>query len=173
MDQLYRNVGEWVYVRMACVAFIQKVGRFKELHDEKPQVQMKNKENRSFLFDLPSWVQSILWVIISTLVLFGLGEGLGNIFKLNEDVAGAIPYVIFDVLIAVGCFFIIKLNPKSIWYVLLICNAIGIIAAFIEPTFWKTSLWILICVGWVLSLVASILGARAGRQADANNQDAR
>ncbi|MFZ4572379.1 MAG: hypothetical protein ACOYM0_14715 [Bacteroidales bacterium] len=129
---------------------------------------MKTKENRLFLFDLPSWIQSILWVIISTLVLFGLGEGVGNIFKINEDIAGAIPYVIFDVLIAIGCFYIVKLNFKSIWYGPLICNAIGIIAALIEPTFWKTSLWMLICSGWVLSIIASLLGAKAGRRADAN-----
>jgi len=132
---------------------------------------MKTKENRSFLFDLPSWVQSILWIIISGIILFGLGEGVGNIFKLNENVAGAIPYIILDVLIAVGCFYIIKWNPKSIWYVPVICNAIGIIAAIIEPTFWKTSLWIFICSGWVLSLIASIIGARVGIRAadrDAN-----
>jgi len=125
---------------------------------------MKTKVNRSFLYDLPSWGQSILWVIISTLILFGLGEGVGNVLKINEDTAGAIPYIVFDVLIASGCFYIVKWNPSSIWYVPLICNIIGIIAAIIEPTFWKTSLWILICGGWVLSLIASIIGARIGRR---------
>ena len=70
---------------------------------------MKNKVNRSFLYDLPSWAQSILWVLASGIILFGLGEGVGNIFKINEDIAGAISYIIFDVLIAMGCFYIIKL----------------------------------------------------------------
>ena len=125
---------------------------------------METNENRSFLYGLPSWAQSILWVIVSTLILFGLGEGVGNILKINEDVAGAIPYIIFDVLIAVGCFYIVKWNPKSIWYVPLICNVIGIIAAIIEPNFWITSLWILIGIGWVLSLVAAIIGARIARR---------
>jgi hypothetical protein len=127
---------------------------------------MKTKANRSFLYGLPSWVQSILWVIISTLILFGLGEGVGNILKINEDIAGAIPYIIFDVLIAVGCFYIVKWNPKSIWYVPLICNAVGIIAAIIEPNFWITSLWVLICCGWILSVIASVIGARIGRRGD-------
>jgi len=131
---------------------------------------METKGNRSFLYGLPSWVQSILWVIISTLVLFGLGEGVGNILKINEDIAGAIPYIIFDILIAVGCFYIVKWNPKSIWYVPLICNAIGIIAAIVEPTFWQTSLWMLICGGWVVSLLASYIGAKDGRRAA--NRDA-
>ena len=105
----------------------------------------------------------------SGIILFGLGEGVGNIFKINEDVAGAIPYVIFDVLIAFGCFYIIKMNPKSIWYAPLISNAVGIIAAFKEPNFWITPLWIFICSGWVLSIIASLLAAKAGKQANANN----
>jgi hypothetical protein len=133
---------------------------------------MKTKGNRSFLNEIPSWVQSILWVIASTLILFGLGEGVGNILKINEDIAGAIPYIIFDVLIAVGCFYIVKWNPKSIWYVPLICNVIGIIAAIIEPSFWRTSLWMLISSGWVLSLIASIIGARVGRKSVTNDPKA-
>ncbi|MEI7726090.1 MAG: hypothetical protein WCK09_13360 [Bacteroidota bacterium] len=128
---------------------------------------MKTKTNRSFLYDIPSGAQSILWVIITTLILFGLGEGVGNIFKINKEIAGAIPYIIVDILIAVGCFYIVKWNPKSIWYVPLICNVIGIIAAIVEPTFWKTSLWMLNCGGWVLSIIASYLGARAGKMPDA------
>jgi hypothetical protein len=125
---------------------------------------METNGNRSFLYGLPSWAQSILWVIVSTIILFGLGEGVGNILKINEDVAGAIPYVIFDVFIAVGCFYIVKWNPQSFWYVPLICNAVGIIAAIIEPNFWITSLWVLICSGWVLSVIASVIGARIGRK---------
>jgi hypothetical protein len=127
---------------------------------------MENKGKRSFLYDLPSWAQAILWIFISTIVLFGLGEGVGNIFNINQDVADAIPYILFDGLVAVGCFYIVKWNPKSIWYVPLICNAAGIIAAVVETTFWHTSLWMLICGGWVLSIITSISGARVGRRLD-------
>ena len=127
---------------------------------------MNTKTNRSFLNNIPSGAQAVLWVIVSTLILFGLGEGVGNIFDINKNVAGAIPYLIFDLLIVVGCFYIVKWNPKSIWYVPLICNVIGIIAAIIEPTFWKTSLWMLICGGWVLSVAAALIGARVGKRAE-------
>jgi hypothetical protein len=125
---------------------------------------MKTEENKSFLYDIPSWAQSIIWVIASGMVLFGLGEGVGNILKINENIADAIPYIILDVMIAVGCYFIVKWNPKSIWYVVLICNVLGIISAIVEPTFWKTSLWMFICGGWVLSVIASIIGARIGKK---------
>jgi hypothetical protein len=124
---------------------------------------MKTKGSKSFLMGIPSWVLAAITLIIVTIVTFGLGEGFGNIFKINEDIAGAIPYIILDVLIAVGCFYIIKWNPKSIWYVPLICNVLGIISAIVEPTFWRTSLWIFICGGWVLSIFTSFLGARVGK----------
>jgi len=135
-----------------------------------PNLQPRNNEvmeikgEKSFLKRLPSWVLAVITLIIVTIVLFGVGEGVGNIFKINEKVADAIPYIIFDVLIAVGCFYIVKWNPKSIWYVPIICNVIGIIAAIVEPSFWKSSLWILICGGWVLSIITSIIGARVGKK---------
>lgn len=37
---------------------------------------MKNKGNKSFLNEIPSCIQAILWVFASTIVLFGLGEGV-------------------------------------------------------------------------------------------------
>jgi len=119
---------------------------------------------KSFLQGIPSWVLAVITLIVVSIVLFGLGEGVGNIFKLNENIAGAIPYIILDVLIAAGCFYIVKWNPKSIWYIPLICNVLGIISAIVEPTFWKTWLWMFICGGWVISIIASIIGARVGKK---------
>jgi hypothetical protein len=133
---------------------------------------METKGKRSFLYAMPSWLQAILWVFASTIVLFGLGEGVSKLIKINENIGGSLAYIIFDIMIAVGCFFIIKWNPKSIWYVVLICNAVGIIAAIIEPTFWHTSLWMLICGGWVLSLIASFIGARIGRRTATSDPNA-
>jgi len=125
---------------------------------------MKKKGNRSFLYGFPSWLQSILWVFVSTIVLFGLGEGVSKLIKINENIGESLSYIIFDILIAIGCYFIVKWNPKSVWYVWLICNVIGIIAAIVEPTFWHSTLWMLISGGWLLSLIASILGVRVGKR---------
>jgi len=126
---------------------------------------MKTKKKKSFLADIPSWALALFTLIGAFIVLFGLGEGVGNILNIDENIADAIPYIIFDILIAVCCYFIVRQNPRSIWYVPLICNVTGIIAAIVEPTFWVTSLWMLIIGGWVLSLVASFLGWWAGRRA--------
>ena len=121
---------------------------------------MEPKTKKSFLSNIPSWMLSVLTVFGATIVLFCLGEGVGQFIRINEGIGGVLAYIIFDIMIALGCFYIVKWNPKSIWYVPLICNVVGIIAAIVEPTFWKTSLWMLICSGWVVSIIASFIGAR-------------
>jgi len=121
---------------------------------------MEPKTKKSFLSNIPSWMLSVLTVFGATIVLFCLGEGVGQFIRINEGIGGVLAYIIFDIMIALGCFYIVKWNPKSIWYVPLICNVVGIIAAIVEPTFWKTSLWMLICGGWVVSIIASFIGAR-------------
>jgi hypothetical protein len=125
---------------------------------------MKTRKSSSFIATTPSWALAILWLIVTIIVLFGVGEGLGELIKIDENIGSALAYIIFDLLVVLGCYFIVKWNPKSIWYVPLICNAVGIIAAIIEPTFWETSLWMIICGGWVLSVIVSIIGAKAGKR---------
>jgi VIT1/CCC1 family predicted Fe2+/Mn2+ transporter len=39
-----------------------------------------------------------------------------------------------------------------------------IMTAIVERNFWISSLWIVICSGWALSIIASIIGARRGRK---------
>ncbi|MGD0755895.1 MAG: hypothetical protein ABR927_12625 [Bacteroidales bacterium] len=124
---------------------------------------METKRSKSFLTTVPSVVLAILTLIGANIVLFGIGEGLGSFIKIKGDIGEAIPYILYDLVIALCCYFIVKQNPKSIWYVPIICNVLGIISAIVEPTFWITSLWILICGGWVISIIVSIIGARAGK----------
>jgi len=67
-------------------------------------------------------------------------------------------------VIIIACFFICKKNPSSIWYVPVISNIVGILAVFGEENFyWISTLWMIICGGWVLSLIVSIIGARIGK----------
>ncbi len=73
-------------------------------------------------------------------------------------------YILNYLVIALGCFFIIKANPKSVWYVPLICSATSIIAAFAEPSFWQTQLWIPNCGGWALTIVVAIVAWRIGKR---------
>jgi hypothetical protein len=121
---------------------------------------------KSFLASLPSGVSALLSLIVFTVVSFVVGDLLNSF-----DPGSAIAYSLSGLLSATACFFIIKQNPKSIWYVPLIVNALFIFSAIVEPNFWKPPpdnlpgipMWIPVCSGWVLSIIASILGARMGK----------
>jgi Na+/melibiose symporter-like transporter len=124
---------------------------------------MNVNKKRSFLSGIPSWGLAAL-SLVATIILFVILSILGDLMKINENIGDPLFYIFFDVLIAVCCFFIVRQNPKSIWYVSIICNVIGIISAIIEPNFWISSLWMFICGGWVLSIIASIIGYYIGRK---------
>lgn len=115
------------------------------------------------LLGLPSWGLALLVGFLSFIFLFIFAALLGSILPIDEDISEGIAYVLLGIIIAASCYFICKHNPKSVWYVPIIANIFGIFAAIVEPNFWITYLWILICGGWVLSIIASILGAKVGR----------
>jgi hypothetical protein len=119
---------------------------------------MKTNGKHSFLVTVPSVVLALLTFVGTFILLFAIAEGVGG--KIGEPLA----YILYDLVTAGCCFIIIKHNPSSIWYVPLICNLVGIIAAIVEPSFWITSMWIPVCGGWVLSIIASIIGALIGRK---------
>jgi ABC-type iron transport system FetAB permease component len=123
---------------------------------------MKLKEQKRML-GLPSWGLSLIVAISALMILLFLAYLLSSIFK-NENIAEGIAYIIYDIIIATACFFICRNNPKSIWYVPILCNTMGIISAIVEPNFWITPLWIVICGGWILSLAGAINGALIGKR---------
>jgi hypothetical protein len=86
---------------------------------------MKTKE-RKFLFGIPSWRLSLFAAIFSLVILFIIADLLGSILNIDKNFGEGIAYIIYDILIAAACFFICRNNPKSIWYVPIICNTMGI-----------------------------------------------
>jgi hypothetical protein len=130
---------------------------------------MKTNGKKSFLATTPSAVLALLTFFGTMIILFALGsvaEGFNPDSVINENIGTAIVYVLCGLLIAGCCFFIVKNNPKSLWYVLLICNALNIITALVEPGFWISPIWwIPACSGWLLSLITSVIGARIGKRA--------
>jgi predicted secreted protein len=119
---------------------------------------IKPKEKKTFLSTTPSAVLALLTFFGALFLLLGIGEGVGG------EIGDGLAYILSDLVIAVCCFFIIKQNPRSIWYVPIICNLTGIISAIVESNFWVSSMWIYVCIGWVLSIIASIIGAQVGRR---------
>jgi peptidoglycan/LPS O-acetylase OafA/YrhL len=119
---------------------------------------MKFTGRKSFLAGIPSWALALIAMFTIFMVLMVIGESI----KTETIAAEVIVYIIWGIVNAVCCFFIVRQNSKSVWYVPLIINVIFIIPAFVESM--KTSDWIAICGILTLSLIASILGARIGRR---------
>lgn len=122
---------------------------------------MNMKKKKSFLSGVPGWALALTTAFISLIILFVLAGILGDVIK-PGDIGEVLAYITYNIIISIACFFICRQNPKSVWYVPIICNLMGIISALVEPNFWITSLWILICGGWVLSLATAILGSARG-----------
>jgi len=122
------------------------------------------------LWGIPSWGLALLTMFLAFLVLMVMGDIIAAIFRIQESNAAELMfYVLYNLTIAVGCFYICRQNPKSIWYVPVLCNIIGIISAIVEGNFWISPLWIVICSGWVVSIITSIIGARMGRKQSISN----
>jgi hypothetical protein len=113
---------------------------------------------------LPAWGISLITLVVSIFFLFILASALGSL-KFLGDAAEPIAYVCYDILIAIACFMICRREPASVWYVPLICNIPCFIAAVVEPSFWVTSLGILVGGGFVASIGAAVGGSIAGRRA--------
>ena len=106
---------------------------------------------------------SLLTAFLSMILVLVLGDLLGDIFPLGEEIGEGLLYTTWAIIIAVAGYFICRRNPGSIWYAPILCNIIGITSAVVEPNFWITPMWIFVCGGWVLSLIGAIAGANAGR----------
>jgi hypothetical protein len=130
----------------------------KDIYIDKNEPQGK-KPN---LWGIPSWGFALLTMFLAFVVLMVVSDIIAGIFKIPEGKGDLVFYILYNLIIAGGCFFICRQNPKSIIYVPVLCNVIGIISAIVEPTFWIGSLWIVICGGWALSIIVSIIGARLG-----------
>jgi len=116
---------------------------------------MNTNGKRSLLAGISSLALAVITLFISFFLLFLIAYPFGEVLG----------YISYDIVIIIACFFICKKNPHSIWYVPIICNIVGVIAAFGEENFyWISTLWIIICGGWLLSLIASIIGAQIGKR---------
>lgn len=130
---------------------ISTAEREKDISKVKNTSQGKNP----FFLGVPSWALALITAFLSIFLLFLIASLFGEV----------IGYISYDIVIAIACYFICKMNPNSIWYVPFICNIVGIVAAFGEENFyWLSTLWIVICGGWMLSLIVSIIGVRIGKR---------
>ena len=149
----FRDSFTWNGLPICKVCLKQKI-------DARDQVNIKKQQTR---FSIRSWGFSLITAFTSLILAIFLFHSLDSIIR-DENISSAIAYSIYNLIIIIACFFICRKNPKSVWYVPFLCNTMGIISALVEPNFWITNLWIAICSGWVLSIIASIIGVRTGNK---------
>jgi hypothetical protein len=125
---------------------------------------METKEKKSFFAVMPSLALSIITIGISTLFIMLPSYIFEGVEKFGQDIGELIGSLSYAIIIVIACFFICRGNPKSVWYVPIICNIVSIAGAF-GPEFWAAPTRMLIIGGWVLSLIGAISGALIGRRA--------
>jgi hypothetical protein len=126
---------------------------------------LKTNKKKSLLSGIPPWGLAGLTFIASIMLFFVIGD-LGGLLNINEDIGEPILYIIYGIFIAVCCFFIVRKDPESIWFVPIICNALGILIAITSTKFWIKSEWIYLCIGWLLTIIASVIGYRIGKSSE-------
>lgn len=132
---------------------------------------MKSTRKKSLLQGVPSWGLALLTLVLAFVVLMIVGDIIAVVFNISDDNTAAelTFYIMYNLIIAAGCFFICLHDYRSVLYVPVLCNLVGIFSAIVEPNFWISSLWIVICSGWILSLTAAIAGSYLGKKRLASN----
>ena len=130
---------------------------------------MKSISNISFISRTPSWISSLVTSIIAAFILFIylLLYGFLSFASPEDEILGStiIPFTLYYLIIFILGFYIVKRNPKSVWYVPINLNLIGIIFSLFESSFWKDpKIWIPLCVGWLLTILVVIIGAWIGKK---------
>ena len=118
-----------------------------------------NKTKKKILAKAPGALLAVFLFIIAAIV-FVITDSIWT----PHTGTGIKSHLINDLIIALGCYFIVRLHPKSVWYVPIISNALLILASFSEPNFWKSSMLLPICGGWALSVLVSFIAAQQGKQ---------
>ncbi|MBN1791505.1 MAG: hypothetical protein JW830_13470 [Bacteroidales bacterium] len=124
---------------------------------------MKTATKKSIKAGMRGLALSFITVFVSFILIFLIAALLDFLGMKNEDTVSNIAYICYDIVIAIVCFLMCRKDPSRVWYAPIVCNAVGIIAAFAEPTFWKSEMWIIFGGGWVLSLVAALCGVMVAR----------
>lgn len=117
---------------------------------------MKNKAKKSLFVRTPAWALSLM-AFFATLGLFMLLDIIPMPGFISTEFGGAIIYAVF---LTIACFLICRAHPNSVWYTPIICNALLIFLAVMDPDIWARIVMISIIA---VSVGGAIVGARIGR----------
>ncbi len=117
-----------------------------------------------FLRGVPGYALALMTMIFGIIVSMVVSDLVYSIFKIPESKSELVLYITYMLIIATACFFFCRREPESWWYVPVLTNLLGIIAAIVEPNFWRTPMWIILCGGWLASVAAALLGSYLGKR---------
>ena len=123
---------------------------------------MRYKAKRSFIHRIPAWGLSILTMLLSFLLIFGVAALLEGL-KITGDRGELFLNIILFLFVAIACYLIGFIHPHSFWYVPILSNLITIIAAIVEPI-QLTPDWFFVIGGWVFTLLATLMGSWMGKR---------
>ena len=128
---------------------------------------MEKKVKKSRLDGVPAWALSLMTLVVIIILLVILEDPKNTGYSTIQIIG----YTFCAILITGACFFICRAHPESVWYTIVICNAVGIlglisnIALTIVVPDYSTTLSEMILWGsiFVLSVIAAIIGAKIGQ----------
>lgn len=121
------------------------------------------KTRKSFLDGVPSFASALVSGFAAVILLMVSAHLLDLIPFLSDNASELIAYILYNVLVALASYVICWNNPKSIWYVPLLCAIACILSAILESSFWITPLGIVLGAVILLSVFWGIPGARKGK----------
>lgn len=115
-------------------------------------------------------VQSLGWTLLTVVAevvvyVSVIVEGLVE----PEVMSGSLGFFIYSIVNAICCFFIVKYKPISILFVPLIINAFLLVMAFFNTSFRMDPWWAPVVGGWVMCVMASIIGALVRKRTSISN----
>jgi len=121
------------------------------------------KEKKIYKAAIVSTSLALSAFIVLTVLWFVFTIWLGLIG--SKDMIGMMILYLYYIAIAISCFFIVRQNPSSIWYVPILCNGLFIYFSLAKINFWTDPMiWIPICCGFILTIIVSMLGAWRGKK---------
>lgn len=124
----------------------------------------------SVIDTLPAWASSLVTAFLSLFIPF-IVAGIGFLLdSSNQRISESstfidlIGYLLTGIFVAVLCFFICRAHPKSVWSTPIISNGMTILMAgnYLTGNLQLYELLLTLGIGWMLSIIASILGRHIG-----------
>jgi hypothetical protein len=128
---------------------------------------MEAKKKLHFLAKMPGGVLVLLAFMSANITAFALKEVLEASGIQKGGINNDLVYIIYGLISAGCCYFIVKHNPGSLIYVLIISNLLLVLSFSIMLDIWKSPLsssvsqvCIPVCVAWMMAGIVSIIAAQ-------------